>query len=114
MLSGLLQFAIAAIQVFIVGHVRDHRCWVSPTSLIEVLAKRHIEVPALESNDQVMKDNTASNEHDSPFMLLGRCDLNTEFTEGLEAAFEQANCVFRADADLAIENHKKRKKKDEV
>jgi len=33
-----------------------------------------------------------------------------EFTESLEAAFEQADCVFRTDADLAIENHKKRKK----
>jgi len=37
-----------------------------------------------------------------------------EFTESLEAAFEQADCVFGMDADLAIKNHKKRKKKDEV
>jgi hypothetical protein len=38
-------------------------------------------------------------------MMLGRGDLNSEFAKGLEAAFEQADCMFRANADLAIKNH---------
>jgi hypothetical protein len=40
-------------------------------------------------------------------MMLGRGDLNPEFAEGLEAAFEQADRMFRANADLAIKMHEK-------
>jgi hypothetical protein len=38
--------------------------------------------------------------------------LNLEFTKGLEAAFEQANCMFRANMDLAIKNYEKPTKSD--
>jgi len=33
-----------------------------------------------------------------------------EFMESLEVAFEQADCMFGTDVDLAIENYKKQKK----
>jgi hypothetical protein len=44
-------------------------------------------------------------------MMLGRCDLNPEFTKGLEAAFEQPDCMFRVYMDLVIKDHKKGDKK---
>jgi len=58
-----------------------------------------------------MKNNTAANKEYGPFMMLARGDLNPEFTKGLETAFEQANCMFRADADLVIENQRNTKRK---
>ena len=46
-------------------------------------------------------------------MMLGRGDLNSEFAERLEMAFEQTDCMFSAYTDLAIEDHKNTKKKKE-
>lgn len=39
--------------------------------------------------------------------MFGQGDLNSEFMKGLEVAFEQAHCMFRVTADLAIKNHEK-------
>jgi hypothetical protein len=58
-----------------------------------------------------MEDDTIANEKDGPFMMLDGCDLNLKFVKGLEVAFEQSNCMFRAYMDLAIKDHKKGNKK---
>jgi hypothetical protein len=42
---------------------------------------------------QVVEDYAALNEGDCPFMMLRQCYLNSEFAEGLKAAFEHPNCV---------------------
>jgi len=55
-------------------------------------------------------DNTAPDECDCPFMVLGRGDLDTEFVEGLKAAFEQPDSVFSTYADLAIDDHENTKR----
>jgi hypothetical protein len=38
--------------------------------------------------------------------MFGQGYLNTEFAEGLKAAFEQSNCMFRAYVDLEIKGYR--------
>ena len=47
-----------------------------------------VKVPALKHKYQVVRNNAAPDESDRPFVVLGRGDLNSEFAEGLKAAFE--------------------------
>ena len=56
-----------------------------------------------------MEDNAASNEGDCPFVMLGQCDLNSEFAKGLKVAFEHPDSMLRAYPDLVIEKHKNTK-----
>jgi len=61
-----------------------------------------------------VKNDTTPNKKDGPFVTLVRCDLNPQFTKGLEAAFEQADGMFCAYTHLAIKNHKKYETKNGV
>jgi hypothetical protein len=47
-----------------------------------------------------MKDDTAANPHDRPFVSLMRIDLNLEFEEGLKSAFQQTDRMFGTNANL--------------
>jgi len=50
--------------------------------------KMWVKVPALKHKYQVVRNNAAPDESNRPFVVLGRGDLNSEFAEGLKAAFE--------------------------
>ena len=69
----------------------------------------NIKAPTLKPKYQIVEDDAASNEGNCPFVMLGRCDLNSEFAKGLKAAFEHPDCVLRAYPDLVIEKHKNTK-----
>jgi len=61
---------------------------ISSSGHIEALTKTWVKVPALKHKYQVVCNNAAPDESDRPFVVLGQGDLNSEFTEGLKAAFE--------------------------
>jgi len=50
--------------------------------------KMQVKVPALKHKYQVVRNNAAPDESNCPFVVLGQGDLNSEFVEGLKAAFE--------------------------
>jgi len=72
------------------------------TGLVEVLTECRVEIPTLKSKDQIVQDNAAPNENDSPLMVLGQGDLNVKLAKSLEAAFQQPNCMFSVYADLKL------------
>jgi len=63
-------------------------CWISSSGRVEVLTKTQVKVPTLKHKYQVVRNNAAPDESDCPFVVLGQGDLNSEFAEGLKAAFE--------------------------
>ena len=71
-----------------------------------MLTKILVKAPTLKPKYQVVCDNIAPDKSDCPFVILGQGNLNSEFAEGLKAAFEEADCMFSVYADLAIKDRK--------
>jgi hypothetical protein len=68
--------------------------------IVEFLSPLSMVFPCLDSDYQVMEDDTASDPHNGPKMLLVRVDLDPELKQRLKPAFKQSYGMLNTDAYL--------------
>ena len=68
--------------------------------VVEFLSPLPMVIPCLNSQYEVMEDDTALDPYNSPKMFPVCVDLDLELKQGLKSAFKQSYGMLNTDADL--------------